>query len=408
MGAALANIARGAATGGLYGAAAGAAKSFLPEIAKGAVIIAVILLVLPTLIFTAVPNIIFGYDTAAAADIINLTDRAVQLDAAYKQMSAYSQSYIESMVAQANALYTPDETEVNSDLNNTNIYWFIAISSVAHRQDLYAMSESSIISMIAKRLSFSFNLFETEVGEGEAATILRTLKVDIRELDPEALMDKLGFSEEERAWAGVLYAALADEQYVGYGDTDGQGYYNTDYGDIIFTDTAIPVVYYNQTDTRWGNLSYGKKGTIGTSGCGPTALAIAVATFADAAITPAEVAAWAVFNGYRAEGMGSYHSLIPDGGAHYGLTVEGLGRDGKKVVEALESGKLVIAIMSKGHFTSGGHFIVLRGTTSGGKILVADPASIKRSNQSWRLSLIVSEANSRAGSSGPFWAIGPG
>ncbi len=41
-------------------------------------------------------------------------------------------------------------------------------------------------------------------------------------------------------------------------------------------------------------------------------------------------------------------------------------------MEALESGKLVIAIMSAGHFTTTGHFIVLRGITEEGNVLVAD------------------------------------
>jgi hypothetical protein len=45
-------------------------------------------------------------------------------------------------------------------------------------------------------------------------------------------------------------------------------------------------------------------------------------------------------------------------------------------VDSLSSGKLVVVIMGKGHFTSSGHFIVLCGVTSEGKILVADPASV--------------------------------
>lgn len=65
-------------------------------------------------------------------------------------------------------------------------------------------------------------------------------------------------------------------------------------------------------------------------------------------------------------------SLIPNGGEHYGLTVTKIGKDSKKLVEALESGKLVIAIMSAGHFTTTGHFIVLRGITEEGNVLVAD------------------------------------
>lgn len=100
-----------------------------------------------------------------------------------------------------------------------------------------------------------------------------------------------------------------------------------------------------------------------------------------------------------------YHSLIPDGGAHYGLTVTGIGNNSTKLVEALQDGKLVIALMSKGHFTNGGHFIVLRGITEDGKILVADPASVKRSNQEWELGIVVNEARRGAAAGGPFWVF---
>ncbi len=195
-------------------------------------------------------------------------------------------------------------------------------------------------------------------------------------------MTRLGFSQAEKDWATLLYSVMAEDQRVTVGDTDGSGYYGTDYGDITFTNAETPVVYYNQTDARWGNKPYGKTSTIGRAGCGPTALAIAVASLTGNKVTPYDVAQWSVANGGLCEGSGSYHSLIPNGGRHYGLTVTSIGRDGKKLVEALQEGKLVIAIMTKGHFTNSGHFIVLRGVTSDGKLLVADPASVKRSNYS--------------------------
>jgi glutathione synthase/RimK-type ligase-like ATP-grasp enzyme len=78
----------------------------------------------------------------------------------------------------------------------------------------------------------------------------------------------------------------------------------------------------------------------------------------------------------------------------------------QEIVDALKNRELVVAIMAKGHFTKNGHFIVLRGVTREGKILVADPASIERSNQEWDLSLIMNEARKGAGAGGPFWAIG--
>ncbi len=218
-------------------------------------------------------------------------------------------------------------------------------------------------------------------------------------------MDRLGFSQEEKDWAALLYSALADDQNISLEDSDGAGYYNTDYGDIVFSNAETPVVYYNQTDSRWGNKKHGKSGSIGEAGCGPTALAIVVASLTNNQVTPYDVAQWSVENGYLCEGHGSYHSLIPNGGEHYGLTVTGIGNNSKKLVEALKEGKLVIAIMSKGHFTSSGHFIVLRGVTEDGNILVADPASVKRSNREWALGIITNEASRKAGSGGPFWVF---
>ncbi len=100
-------------------------------------------------------------------------------------------------------------------------------------------------------------------------------------------------------------------------------------------------------------------------------------------------------------------SLIPEGAAHFGLTVDYAGRnDAQKIADALASGKLVVAIMVTGHFTKGGHFIVLRGVTEDGKILVADPASKSRSEKEWDLSIILDEAHKRSGASGPFWILG--
>ena len=41
-----------------------------------------------------------------------------------------------------------------------------------------------------------------------------------------------------------------------------------------------------------------------------------------------------------------------------------------------------------------------------GQIMVADPASYKRSGQLWDLSIILNEASRRAAAGGPFWIIG--
>lgn len=89
-----------------------------------------------------------------------------------------------------------------------------------------------------------------------------------------------------------------------------------------------------------------------------------------------------------------------------GLPVSGCSAsEPQRIIDALSEGKLVVAIMAKGHFTSSGHFIVLRGVQDG-KIMVADSGSYKRSNQLWDLSIILNEASRRAAAGGPFWIIG--
>ena len=194
-------------------------------------------------------------------------------------------------------------------------------------------------------------------------------------------------------------------QNIGIYDADYVNGSGQSYEGVVFTDGGMEVMYYNQMDERWADVMYGTSSTIGQGGCGPTSMAIVTSTLTGEAHDPVELAEWSVANGHRCEGNGSYHSLIPAAASAYGLSCE-KNLDAQGIVDALSSGKLVVVIMSKGHFTRGGHFIVLRGVTSGGKILVADPASYGRSEQEWDLSIIMNESNKAAGSGGPYWAIG--
>ncbi len=177
-------------------------------------------------------------------------------------------------------------------------------------------------------------------------------------------------------------------------------------GDVIFDDGGTEVVYYNQMDERYANKPYGTD-DIGRYGCGPTSMAIVISSLTTDTIDPAQMAEWSYKHGYWCSESGSYRSLIPDAAKAWGLEVEGCGkRSPQRIVDALSAGKLIVAIMNKGHFTNGGHFIVLRGVTSGGQIMVADPASRSRSETLWSLSLIIDEASSNTSNGGPFWIIG--
>ena len=368
--------------------------SVLPKVISG---ILAALLLLPMLIFTALPNTVFGFASTANQSVADFTASAQRLTDAYHKLEQKNQSVLERLVNSILPGFSDyDEYKVTDGSGGMNQNWLTAIASVRYKQDLNTMDETALEDLLYGKLDYSASITD------------RVLNISVWDLTPEAYMTRLGFSQEEKDWASLLYSVMEEDQRVTVGDTDGSGYYGTDYGDITFSNAATSVVYYNQTDARWGNKPYGKTSTIGRAGCGPTALAIAVASLTSNKVTPYDVAQWSVANGGLCEGSGSYHSLIPNGGRHYGLTVTSIGRDGKKLVEALQSGKLVIAIMSKGHFTNGGHFIVLRGVTADGKLLVADPASVKRSNKEWDLRIVTGEASRRVGSAGgPFWVLSP-
>lgn len=218
----------------------------------------------------------------------------------------------------------------------------------------------------------------------------------------EEVVENIGLTEEQKIIALNMYNSYMFTQGVSGIGADAPGV--KDFGNYKFTGGQIEeVVYYNQRDVRWSSSAYGD-GTIGGAGCGPSSLAIVASTFGKN-VTPADTCKWAAKNGYKAKGGGSYWSVIPDGAKHYGLKVESNVKESDEIRNALKNGKLVVVIMGAGHFTKSGHFIVLRGITDSGKILVADPASEKRSNEEWDLSLIMNEAKNGRSAGGPYWII---
>ena len=178
-------------------------------------------------------------------------------------------------------------------------------------------------------------------------------------------------------------------------------------GETILKSDTLELVYYSQTDPRWESAIYGGDNVIGVFGCGPTTLAMVASTLTDNEVTPPAAAKWALDNGHFANNSGSYHSIIPKGAQHYGLTSKNLGSPTKKtILNELTSGNLVVVLMDRGLFTSQGHFIILRGVTAEGKILLADSQSDDNSRQAWDVQTILDEAKYSASSGGPFWSIG--
>ena len=150
-------------------------------------------------------------------------------------------------------------------------------------------------------------------------------------------------------------------------------------------------VSYLQTDPRWRDLSYSARGettTVGASGCGPTAMAMVLATWADPGVTPATECAWALAHGYKAPGQGTYYGYFVPAAARYGLTCTRLNAASlygsaasplhAAVRRAVEEGALAVACMGKGNWTRSGHYVLVWGF-EGDRVLINDPASTRES-----------------------------
>lgn len=135
------------------------------------------------------------------------------------------------------------------------------------------------------------------------------------------------------------------------------------------------LVYYSQEDKRWGSLPYtvrrDPKQTIGTSACGPTSFAMAASSLLGREILPPEAAKYAVEHGYRTDNNGTAWDYFEDVAKHYGLTCKQTGKL-NEVKAALTEGALAVASMRSGHFTGGGHYVLLVGANGDG-IDVYDP-----------------------------------
>ena len=145
----------------------------------------------------------------------------------------------------------------------------------------------------------------------------------------------------------------------------------------------IGYVYFRQTWSTLNDLDYSFD-NFGEYGCGPTCAAGIIANLAGVPVTPDDLRKFAIDNYYCAPGGGTYYGFMKAAPAQYGIkTTEVYRGDKKAVIDALKEGKLVLATMGSGIFTRGAHYILLRGITEEGKILIADSYSYANSLKEW-------------------------
>ena len=170
------------------------------------------LFLIPLLIFTALPNMFFGYGSSETEAIARMTEQAMIIGGIYTSLEDFDGTQVDSIVTSIAGEYeqdgtTIDQIEVTSDFGEEDLLWLIAINSVAHQQDLNAMSAEDVRSFCSAHLILTPSL-DFLTGEGDAVTAI--LKVKVQKPDPQSLMDSLGFEDDAKTWAGALFEILRD------------------------------------------------------------------------------------------------------------------------------------------------------------------------------------------------------
>lgn len=427
-GKAIAGAAKGAAAGGPYGAVAGALWANRKTVGK-IIVAAAFLLLLPILFILMLPSLIFGgltdaFSSGTDVPILNdstaIVENANNISFAVNAILSEGLEDVKARIDRDFAASGGDCMEITNPYENnlvSNVNLFVSQYCAAKDKDFSAISLSDMERILRAGKSHLYTFTkkeetrthtETDPDTGEETTvtelwILYTIVYQGEDYFADTIFQ---LTDEQKA----LSSDYAQNLSLFLGDGMFQGL-PADFtilpslGDIRFTDGVTEVVYFNQLDEAYADKPYGTD-HIGGYGCGPTAMSIVVSSLTDEIVDPVQMAKWSYDNGGWCKGSGSYHAMIPAAAEAWELPVEGCTTaEPQRLLDALAEGKLVVAIMSKGHFTSGGHFIVLRGVKDG-QILVADPASYSRSQKAWDLSIILNEASKRAAAGGPFWIIG--
>ncbi len=106
-------IMQAAAVSGVHGAAAATAREAFPLLLKILIAALVVFIVVPMVIFTALPNIFFGYNSSGTDTVIQMTQQAMTLGGVYMTLGNFEGAQIDSVVTGIAAEYEKNGTTID-------------------------------------------------------------------------------------------------------------------------------------------------------------------------------------------------------------------------------------------------------------------------------------------------------
>jgi len=394
-------------------AAESAAAALTATLGGGAVaVIAVILIICMMGTILASP---FGIFLHLATDngSTPLVEGAVSLNSAVNTINNEYMAKVEQLAAAEN-----DSVHIAVDGNDEDFYqpqnWVDVLAVFAVKTALDLENPMDVIELDETRQKLLREVFwdmnsvktytETEVyseqvvdpDTGKVTTVQKTrriLTVEGNCHNALEMIDEYGFNEDQ---AEILKEMMESEYWTYWSKlvSAALGYVAEDWAGTVVHAAGgmdIPVLYqYNYKKTVC--TINGKSKSVSTSGCGATSASMVIAYLTgNTTQTPYTLFKWAYDHGYY-HGDGLDHDAVSKLCSNYGVRCSWVANTEKNILSALQSGYPVIAHMGPGIFTKGGHYIVLRGVTADGKILVNDPNSSKRTQMAFPLSTIIKQA----------------
>ncbi len=164
-----------------------------------------------------------------------------------------------------------------------------------------------------------------------------------------------------------------------------------DFDDVVLTDEyallkqpdGSDFIYYEQTWDAYTSYPYGSN-TVGGYGCGPTSMAMVISNITGNRVSPTYMADWSVEHGYYVRGRGTAYGLFPAASNAFGIDCDTIAKgDHAAIKAALREGKYLITVVRSGDFTNGRHFLLIRGITEDGKLLMGDSGKYENSLEGW-------------------------
>lgn len=234
--------------GGWGAAALQAVKHYLPQITAAALV----LLLLPVIIFCCLPMTLFGFGSSDDAQIASMTSKAGALSGVYDNYQRYIEDCIERIKTDALKSTETQSAENGAGAEQLDIVtegdiiqknWYIALHAVSVGNDLETADEQSI-------KSFSENCVAYDIAEAAPNTENSNAEpkddepdkeqnrtLTIRHLTPAEIMEALGFSDADRNWAELMCKTLDGERnplagdFVSlFSDSDWRTHITSEYG----------------------------------------------------------------------------------------------------------------------------------------------------------------------------------